>query len=273
MQRNVDSRFLYHTSCPVCGSRDNVAVYDDGHGWCFGCRKIVIEPEFRQFREQRKVQRDNGYTDSNAGSGDPERNSNDPNSTLVLPRGYSRDIDFQGLEWLNKYNLTSKEISENRIGWDQEGWKIRKGTIQYSPLMIFPVFDIYDNLLMYQARYFGNLKNVPKYWTVGNRAVIHTIGNNPRVCTLVEDLLSAIKVGRYTTGIPIFGSDISTETVLRLRDRYETLLIWLDKDKRRYAHARALSIRYLFNSVRVIDSEADPKDYDNQELKEYLNND
>lgn len=32
-----ESNFIYKTACPVCGSKDNLAVYDDGHGHCFGC--------------------------------------------------------------------------------------------------------------------------------------------------------------------------------------------------------------------------------------------
>lgn len=31
------SKFLHHDNCPSCGSRDNLAVYDDGHSHCFGC--------------------------------------------------------------------------------------------------------------------------------------------------------------------------------------------------------------------------------------------
>ena len=33
----TESRFLHHTNCPACGSKDNLGVYDDGHKWCFGC--------------------------------------------------------------------------------------------------------------------------------------------------------------------------------------------------------------------------------------------
>ena len=33
----TQSKFLYHTSCDDCGSRDNKGVYDDGHTFCFGC--------------------------------------------------------------------------------------------------------------------------------------------------------------------------------------------------------------------------------------------
>lgn len=31
------SEFTAHEPCPSCGSKDNLARYDDGHGYCFGC--------------------------------------------------------------------------------------------------------------------------------------------------------------------------------------------------------------------------------------------
>jgi twinkle protein len=33
----VDSDFIAKEPCPKCGSRDNLARYSDGHGYCFGC--------------------------------------------------------------------------------------------------------------------------------------------------------------------------------------------------------------------------------------------
>lgn len=32
-----ESTCIGHEPCPKCGSRDNLARYDDGHGFCFGC--------------------------------------------------------------------------------------------------------------------------------------------------------------------------------------------------------------------------------------------
>jgi len=32
-----DGKFLKHEPCPECGSKDNLARYEDGHGFCFGC--------------------------------------------------------------------------------------------------------------------------------------------------------------------------------------------------------------------------------------------
>ena len=37
------TKFLYHKPCEKCGSRDNVAVYDDGHTYCFGCHAYTTE--------------------------------------------------------------------------------------------------------------------------------------------------------------------------------------------------------------------------------------
>ena len=33
----TDSEFVTHVECEKCGSRDNAAVYTDGHTYCFGC--------------------------------------------------------------------------------------------------------------------------------------------------------------------------------------------------------------------------------------------
>lgn len=32
-----ESALVKHEPCPACGSRDNLARFDDGHGFCFGC--------------------------------------------------------------------------------------------------------------------------------------------------------------------------------------------------------------------------------------------
>ncbi|TFH39899.1 MAG: toprim domain-containing protein [Lysobacterales bacterium] len=39
-QEQDQGTFLYHTSCPACGSKDNRAVYSSGTSYCFGCTKF-----------------------------------------------------------------------------------------------------------------------------------------------------------------------------------------------------------------------------------------
>lgn len=38
MTHETDSEFVGKEPCPECGSKDNLARYSDGHGYCFGCR-------------------------------------------------------------------------------------------------------------------------------------------------------------------------------------------------------------------------------------------
>ena len=43
-----NSNFLNHEPCPKCGSRDNLARFDDGHGYCFGCQYYEPSTEEKQ---------------------------------------------------------------------------------------------------------------------------------------------------------------------------------------------------------------------------------
>lgn len=55
-----ESLFLHHEPCPSCGSSDNLARYDDGHGYCFGCEYWeagdVEEAQRMQAKENQVVQ-------------------------------------------------------------------------------------------------------------------------------------------------------------------------------------------------------------------------
>lgn len=37
IEDSPESEYLHKEPCPSCGSRDNLARYSDGHGYCFGC--------------------------------------------------------------------------------------------------------------------------------------------------------------------------------------------------------------------------------------------
>ena len=50
--RDSDSNCLHYEPCEVCGSNDNVARYDDGHGYCFGCGAYYHGDELRKEEEE-----------------------------------------------------------------------------------------------------------------------------------------------------------------------------------------------------------------------------
>ena len=41
----MKSNYVRKTSCSECGSKDNMAIYDDGHGYCFGCGHTYQPPK------------------------------------------------------------------------------------------------------------------------------------------------------------------------------------------------------------------------------------
>jgi twinkle protein len=47
------SEYLFKEPCPACGSRDNLARYSDGHGFCFGCRHYDPAPDGEPTQQRR----------------------------------------------------------------------------------------------------------------------------------------------------------------------------------------------------------------------------
>ena len=61
-----DSTFVRHEPCPSCGSKDNLARYSDGHGYCFGCnyREHGSDSGVRNYQpRQRQIQMNSDFVD------------------------------------------------------------------------------------------------------------------------------------------------------------------------------------------------------------------
>jgi len=239
------SEFSHHEPCEQCGSKNNVGVWKDGHKYCFGCqwklntRKLSIKDLKQQLAYQEK-QKDNKY------------------ANLNLPDDFSYNIPPEPLAWLKKYQLTDQEIYQHRFGWSQQ-----------RETLIYPAFDITGNLLLYQGRSFASSGiTLGKYDSRGQMDSVDCLfGTDSHNIVAVEDVVSAIKVSRLLTSICLFGSTLSINRIRRLSDRFKNLVIWLDHDKQRYAlQARFRALPY-FDSVRVIVTDRDPKEYRTDEIR------
>jgi len=246
-----DATFVKHEACERCGSKDNVGVWSDGGKYCFGCgwnisayRGMSIK-DLRQQLEQEEKQTE----------------KNKKYAGLRLPDDFSYSVPAAPLAWLQKYNLTKKEIHEHHFGFCPSKHSL-----------VFPVFDGFGNLLMYQARYFGE-EDRPKYDTRGNvDDVYHILTGPANNSTLVvtEDLISSIKVSRVLTSMPLFGSQIAIRRIRTLSDRFSRLVIWLDKDKASSASRACFRALPYFDDVHVVVTDRDPKEYNNGEIESYL---
>ena len=185
--------------------------------------------------------------------------SDDGNDVVRLPDGYTDDLPLEALLWLYQYNLTDEEIEDYQIGYDKSTDRI-----------ILPWFDKNGELLWYQGRALnGHSKFNPKYMHVGpsNYAILAN-RECPGKATVVEDLISAIKVARFTTAVCLFGSFMSAPLYRELGENYAKVNIWLDQDKMCEAFKYARRLRYTQDiPVNVIATRLDPKECQDRIIK------
>jgi hypothetical protein len=88
------------------------------------------------------------------------------------------------------------------------------------------------------------------------------------IVVLVEDIVSAIKVGRSFGAMPMFGSYLSPERMSKLakKDAIKHFCVWTDEDKWSTSIYLSRTLSVLRPSVSLY-SERDPKYHNNSEIK------
>lgn len=163
---------------------------------------------------------------------------------------------------MGDFALTSADVKQNLIMWSD-----------YYQRLIFPYFDE-TGLIGWQGRYLGDGEK-SKWFSQGDlKQILHVVGNKrSRVCVLVEDIVSAIKVGHNPSvcAVPLFGSHVSMSKFLKLKKKFDTILIWLDKDVQVKAVKYSSMGRMIGLDVRNIITDSDPKTYTDLEIGDILN--
>lgn len=252
-----------HTACPNCkrsgndNGNDNLAVYSDGSSFCFRCGYFETTTGIRKLKQAVSM-----------ASG----RSRKPVRELQLPSDVTDELSQCATRFLGQYALTENDAKRHTILWSE-----------YNQRLIFPYFDD-TGLLAWQGRHLGNEEGKAKWFSQGNlQEVVHLVGNrNSRICVVVEDIVSAIKVAHCSKVCvnPLFGSHISVKRILQLRYFFDTLVIWLDDDVKTKVVKFASTAQSLGLDTKVVLTSEDPKalndvqisDILNQKLtKEYLN--
>lgn len=232
------SRVLSVSRCPKCAERgkdrkgNNLAEYENGYH-CFSCGYNKPKRTITRYNELKTPKVYDGIVCENK---------------LLL----------EHLKWLSEYNLTLDEI----------------GKFKYANKRVIKGYEIPCNLLVFintDNYWLGrNFSGVGvRYLSSGEKPFL-TYGNNPHIAVFVEDVISAIKVGRVATAIPMLGAKIPADWLNRVKG-YERVVIWGDNDKKidnLYAARKASEV--LGKQVQNVITEKDPKHYDNNALNNYL---
>lgn len=239
-----ESRCIAHEQCPACAKigrdskGDNLGVYDDDHKYCFSCG-YYSPPTLSKlnliFNKTKEIEETT-------------------NQDLALPEDVTTTIDWQALTWLEQYSITRADILKHRILWSPKRL-----------LLIFPIFSENNTLLMWQGRSFDPLKKY-KWFTKGKpEEIFHIIeppSNYPALIealVVVEDIVSAIKVGQIIPCMPLFGSHLSRKRLNRLAAMYNKLIIWLDYDKTPMAYKYEREAKIFGMDSFVVQTILDPK--------------
>lgn len=232
--------------CPVCAShgkdtrRDNLALYSDGHQYCFSCGfHHNANPNLKQVIKTQ------------------ETKSFDFN----IPEDATTDLPFEAMDFLvGKYHLTMQDIYDNTILWSPK--------MQW---LIFPI-KINSNTVGFQARNFN--KDKPYKWYTKFPKKDHVKIFQPGLggeLILVEDIISAIRVSHIKPALPLFGSFISDDLLFKVYYLgYYLLTLWLDEDKLSESVRFAKRARELSFSTRILHTKLDPKCYTDTEIREIL---
>lgn len=243
--------------CPLCGeTRRRLYVKYYGGYWkwhCHNCgvsgRKTILttSPNETLLRYRKDTESDT--------------TSETQPSRLYFPCNATRELPESALKWLRKAKLTNEEI--------------KKYHFTYTPntdRLILPVFDK-GNLIYYQARNLGVVtKDNPKYLNIrakGAKNVVFTVKEHEKEKTIiiVEDIISAIKVGRHCHSVALLGSYLP-DSIYGLLNDYDKIVIWLDRDKLSTSIDMAKKIRLkTARRVKVVSTEEDPKYVDDSTIE------
>lgn len=239
------ARFKGYTPCPKCRERgadrtgDNLATWMDGSAHCFSCGYHVAPPFQLTFINKEE--------------------DKDDKEKAVLPRDFQRaHIPPAAIKWIIQYGLPWS-YWKNYCGYSEEEGRL--------------VITVGDPIKFSQGRLIDQSmgKRKWKFYGDGHRYA-EVIGHEvPGEVVLVEDLISAHKVGQHALTIPLFGTHIHDVVVTELQRLQRPVRLWLDADQYPLLGKKIARLQTLLrHPVRYIYTEKDPKECSMEQIKELV---
>ena len=229
--------FIGNGACPKCQERgndrraNNLAEYSSNF-YCWSCGYYKDKNSLARFKPINNVRVCNGIT-------------------------LQKSLDVAHLKWLLGYNLTLEECKQFHSSHERV---VNGQNVRCNLLVLACVNDYWIG---------RNFSEGVKYVSSGNKPFLK-YGNNPDVLVFVEDVVSAVKVGRVATAVPMLGASILHQWWDNVKE-YKRVVIWGDRDKAKenvIASRKASEI--LGRKVEVVITDKDPKCYNDKEIKEIL---
>lgn len=242
----------YHEGCESSSKSytDKALVVIRNHkGWGYRCHRCGLSG-FRPYKHLSPSQMSSLLDQTNrAGTSRLLESS--------LPLDFTTELPPLAQAWLYTC-LLPEEIVEYGIGWSPGQERI--------------IFPVYQNrtLVGYCGRSLKDGPGVPKYKTLSFsiERIFFTVDRDSNHVVFVEDILSAIVVGRVASSVALLGCFVPPVLLRRYDDR--EIHIWLDSNKL----TESLRFRNRYSSlgydVRSILSIQDPKYQSEADIKSFI---
>ena len=257
MPEGVWKRFR-HPSCSE-GKNKALAIAKTGQGWVWHCHRC--EQHGFKSAENLSPQRTMDWIKS--AKEKPQVYKRD----IKLPEDFTVTIPLKGKAWLYGKGITDEQIKRYNFGYSSHYDRV-----------ILPVYEhiIAKKLIFWEGRYLGTPdRDHPKYMKVSesNRKDIYFIadGNKSETVVLVEDILSAVRVGEVTDCYAMLYAFVPDIVVWTLSKLYKNIIIWLDPDKQSDMVDYVLRYRSFGLNVHIMISALDPKCYTAGEIERRVN--
>ena len=249
------ARFSHYEACRRCTEQgrdsrgDNLGVWVDGGAHCFSCGWHRFPKHYSS----------------------PSVEVGLNGSKSVLPAGFTREVPAIAWKWLLQYGLPFT-YWQPFVGYSPEDSRLVFTVGQPTKFSIGRLIDTGTSVASGHAK--------PRKWYVWGDSHKHCerIGegrssdkSGRSSVVLVEDIVSAHKVGQVTETIPLFGTRVFEDVQYYLMTINSPIKLWLDKDQEgRVAKVAAWLQGLTENPVDVIITDNDPKTYSTDQIKEIL---
>lgn len=202
--------------CPWCPSSDGYHEYETNFH-CFSCHKSKKKPKEENSRSL-FIDKDVDYGVVHTGG-------------VTLPKTATKDFPKEAMKWLLEAGITQNMIYLHNICYvENEVVPIPNTTrsVQLHKRIILPAINGDE---YYQARSL-NPCEPRKYITIGAKKPywLRELHFGPQTSiVVVEDILSAIRVGEYTSSVALLGTSLDDETALLLA-AFKEVKVWMDSD-------------------------------------------
>ncbi len=177
---------------------------------------------------------------------------------------HSQDFEAEAKLWLYKHYLTNQDIHEANICYSPSWGRVILP--YYGGGIIHPLFWQGRAVLPGQS---------PKYITSGNTKdyfyLTHCTRNSTSAVTIVEDILSAIRVGKHTDCIALLGTNMSDRVLDHILRRYSKVFVYMDPDGPGQQAANSifqrLCLHFNRSEVGIVSADKQPKEQSNVELE------